>query len=264
MLDHRAAKLALSLLLLCAWAASQAQPPRAVDIPTRPGVTQSFLFVAPDKPKAVAVLFAGGAGDFNVAPDGSVTRQKGNFLVRSRNLFVERGIAVAVIAPPSDRQDLQGFRQTREHVEDIRAVIAWLRRETGAPVWLVGTSRGTQSAAYVATELPASAGGADGLVLTSTVLNSNARNIDRAVPAMPLERVAVPVLVVHHKLDGCRVCPFTDVPRLMDKLTASPRKELIAIEGGVSDGNPCEAFAHHGYNGVEPEVVGKIAAWIAP
>jgi dienelactone hydrolase len=256
-------RIAVATPLLFFWVGAEAQSPRVIDIPTRPGVTQRFLFIAPEKPRAAAVLFPGGQGDFQVDPGGAITRQKGNFLVRSRNLFVEQGIAVAIVAPPSDRQDLQGFRQTREHVDDMRAVIAWLRREAGVPVWLAGTSRGTQSAAYIATELPRAAGGADGLVLTSTILNSNARGIDRPVPAMPLEGVAVPVLVVHHKLDGCRVCPFTDVPRVMEKLTSAPRKELIAIEGGVSEGNPCEAFAHHGYNGVEAEVVAKIAAWIA-
>jgi hypothetical protein len=29
-----------------------------------------------------------------------------------------------------------------------------------------------------------------------------------------------------------------------------------------SDGDPCEAFAYHGYNGIEREVVGRITAWI--
>jgi len=255
-------RMTLGIFLLVVALGARAQVPRVIDIPTRPGVTQRFLFIAPEKPRAAAVLFPGGQGDFQVEPGGAVVRQKGNFLVRSRDLFVAQGIAVAIVAPPSDRQDLQGFRQSREHAEDIRAVIAWLRREAGVPVWLAGTSRGTQSAAYIATELPRAAGGADGLVLTSTVLNSSARGIDRPVPDMPLERIAVPVLVVHHKLDGCRLCPFTEAPRLVDKLTAAPRKELIAIEGGVTEGNPCEAFAHHGYNGVEADVVARISGWI--
>ena len=29
-----------------------------------------------------------------------------------------------------------------------------------------------------------------------------------------------------------------------------------------SQGEPCEAFAHHGYNGIEGDVIAKIAAWI--
>ena len=246
-------------LCLCAGVA-HAQQARVIDIPTRGGVTQRFLYVAAAKPRAAAVLFSGGAGDLGFADDGAVVRQKGNFLVRTRELFVARGIAVALVSPPSDRRDLRGFRQTREHVEDMRSVIAWLRRETGAPVWLIGTSRGTQSAAYVATQLAPAQGGADGLVLTSSVLEG--RFNDRAVPEMALERIAVPVLVVHHRQDGCRVTAYADVPKLMGALKSAPRKELITIEGGVSEGDPCEAFAHHGYNGVERETVDRIAAWI--
>jgi len=39
--------------------------------------------------------------------------------------------------------------------------------------------------------------------------------------------------------------------------------ELIEVEGGKSTGDDCEAFAHHGYNGIERETVDKIKAWIA-
>ncbi len=53
------------------------------------------------------------------------------------------------------------------HVADVKAVITWLRQQGYHRVWLIGTSRGTQSAAYVATSL--SEGGPDGLVLTSTI-----------------------------------------------------------------------------------------------
>src|SRR5262245_3219514 len=101
--------------LLCVCFAVQAQQSRVVDIPTRAGVTQRFLYVTPAKPRAAAVLFAGGNGDLQIESGGNLTKLKGNFLVRSRDLFVENGIAVAVVAPPSDRQDLRGFRQTREH-----------------------------------------------------------------------------------------------------------------------------------------------------
>jgi len=48
----------------------------------------------------------------------------------------------------------------------------------------------------------------------------------------------------------------------MDKLTAVPRKELLTFEGGKSQGDPCNAMAYHGFNGIEQEVVTKIAEWI--
>ena len=36
----------------------------------------------------------------------------------------------------------------------------------------------------------------------------------------------------------------------------------MVFEGGATRGDPCEAFAHHGYNGIEGDVIAKIAAWI--
>jgi len=176
-------------------------------------------------------------------------------------LFVEHDLAVAIVDAPSDRQFqfLAGFRQTPAHAADIKAVIAWLREHVDAPVWLIGTSMGTLSVGYLATQLTGR-DGPDGIVLTSTILTADPDT--RPVPAMKLETVRIPVLVVHHEQDGCRFCLFRDMPKLMQKLDAVPRKELIAVNGGVSSGNPCEAYAYHGYNGIEGAVVARITEWI--
>jgi hypothetical protein len=48
----------------------------------------------------------------------------------------------------------------------------------------------------------------------------------------------------------------------MNKLTAVSSKELAAFKGGDNRGDPCEALAHHGFNGLEKDVIEKIAAWI--
>ncbi len=242
---------------------STAQESKIVDLPTRPGVTQRLLVLRPEAPRAAVVLFPGGHGGVQISPTGTFGWGEGNFLVRTRQMFAKQGMVTAVIDAPSDRQAppfLAGFRQTQEHVGDVRAVIAWLRQETGLPVWLIGTSRGTQSAAFVATRLAKAEGGPDGLVLTSTVLRD--KPPARPVPEMPLGRIDVPVLVVHHRQDGCWGCPYEDLPRLMDGLTASPRKELITVQGGRSRGDPCEALAYHGYNGIEGDVVTTIVDWI--
>ncbi|HZR04014.1 MAG TPA: alpha/beta hydrolase [Burkholderiales bacterium] len=232
-----------------------------VDIPTRPGVTQRMVVLRPPDPKAVVILFAGGHGGLRIFRNGSFGYGDGNFLVRSRQLFADNGLLVAVVDAPSDRQNppyLAGFRQRPEHAADIKAVIAWVREEAKVPVWLVGTSRGTQSAAYVATELNGPQG-PDGLVLTSTIL-TGAKS--RAVPDMPLANLHIPVLVVHHEQDGCDFCLFKDIPKLMGKLDNVPRKQLLSFKGGDDQGDACEAFAHHGFNALEREVVGQIAAWV--
>ncbi len=172
------------------------------------------------------------------------------------------GMSVAVVDAPSDRQSapfLGGFRQRAEHVDDIKAVISWLKKQANVPVWLVGTSMGTLSAAFIATQASPGAGGPDGVVLTSTILTFDK---GRPVPAMPLESISVPVLVVHHERDGCKHCSYKDIPALMTKLEGVPRKELITVTGGEDRGDPCEAFAYHGFNGIERNVVTRIAGWI--
>lgn len=238
-----------------AWAEAQ----RVVDLPTRPGVIQRVLVLTPEHPKAVVVLFAGGHGGLHLSPSGDFQWGAGNFLIRTRHLFVSKGLTVVVVDAPSDRQDLAGFRQKTEHAADIKAVIAWLKQQANIPVWLVGTSRGTQSAAFIATQLAPADGGPDGLVLTSTILTDPK---SRSVPLMPLEKIRIPTLVVHHKQDGCGHCRYADLPRLMDGLNAVPRKELLLFEGGNNQGDPCEAKAYHGFNGIEREVVDRIAEWI--
>ena len=231
------------------------------DLPTRPGVTQRLLLLSPPEPRAVVLLFPGGHGGLQLDLDGGMRWGEGNFLVRSRQRFAERGLAVAVLDAPSDRQRapfLAGFRQTAEHTADVAAVIAWLRQRYRVPVWGVGTSRGTQSLAHVATVLPPPEG-PDGVVLTSTILTDTR---GRPVPAMALERIAVPVLVVHHEQNGCGHCAFAEVPALMAKFTQAPRRELLSFTGGRNVGDPCEAFAHHGFNGLEAEVVQRMADWL--
>ena len=235
--------------------------PRVVDIPSRPGVTQRLLVLAPPSPKAAVILFAGGHGGLQISADGSFGWGKGNFLIRSRQLFVDHGLLTVVIDAPSDRQSapyLAGNRQGAEHAADVQAVIAWVRQLSGLPVWLVGTSRGTQSSAAVATRL-SRADGPDGLVLTSTILSDPKAP---SVPAMALDRLGIPVLVAHHELDGCSHCAYGDIPNLMQKLENSPRKQLLSFRTGVSRGDPCEAMAYHGFNGIESDVVGQIAGWI--
>jgi hypothetical protein len=257
-------KLAPSLALLwlaLPFVASAQTDSKVVDIPTRPGVTQRMLVLTPLAPKAAVVLLAGGHGGLQIQADGTLKWGAGNFLVRSRQLFAEQGMTVVVADAPSDRQSpphLDFFRQTGKHVADLKAVIVWLRETTKLPVWLIGTSRGTQSAAYVAIEL-AGPDGPDGVVLTSSILLEPR---GRPVTAMALGRLRVPVLVVHHEQDGCAACLFADLPALTGRLTASSRTQTLTFKDGLNTGDPCDAFAYHGFNGIEPEVVRQVADWV--
>ncbi len=260
---HKRLKYWTAPIVFMAALAVQAQvTQKVVDIPTRPGITQRLLVLAPPEPKAAVVLLAGGHGGLQIFANGSFKWGGENFLVRTRQMFADQGLLVAVVDTPSDRQAppyLGGFRRTPEHAADLGAVMAWLREQAKVPVWLVGTSSGTYSAAYGAIEL-ARPQGPDGLVLSSTILTQEKGG--RAVTAMGLGKLRIPVLVVHHEQDGCSECPFSEVPMLMDRLVNVPRKQLLAFKGGANQGDPCQAMAYHGFNGLEGEVVAQTAAWI--
>ena len=221
----------IAALALSLTAAAQ-QPPTVVDLPTRPGVTQRMLVTTPPEPKATVILLAGGHGGLQIFQNGSFKWGEGNFLVRSRQLFADKGLMAVVVDAPSDRQRapfLNGFRQTEEHVADLKATVL---QGADAP---------------------------DGVVLTATILTDDKQ---RPVPAMPLEQIKVPVLVVHHQQDGCSYCAYSEIPNLMAKLTHTPRSHLISATGGKNQGDACAAFAHHGFNGLEADVVGQMADWI--
>jgi hypothetical protein len=43
---------------------------------------------------------------------------------------------------------------------------------------------------------------------------------------------------------------------------ARREKALLSFKGGENSGDPCEALAYHGFNGLEHEVVQQGVAWI--
>ena len=162
---------------------------------------------------------------------------------------------------PSDRpQGLWNFRTSAEHAEDIKYVIAELRKMFDIPVWLIGTSMGTVSSANAAARLKE--GGPDGLVLALTVTKES-RQISETVNSVRLQDIQVPTSVVHHKQDGCVVTPYELAVALMRSLTQTPKKELLTFIGGdLSVSDPCEAMSYHGFLGLVVEVVVAIASWI--
>jgi len=250
----------VALLFAAAFAQVRAQAMDVVDLPTRSGVTERIAVIAADSPKATVILLAGGLGRLRIFDNGSI-RNDGNFLIRSRALFAQHQLAVVVVDAPSDQPNgmAVAFRESAEHVTDLSAVIAWARAKWSKPVWLVGTSRGTQSAAHAAVALANDARSPDGIVLSSSILARSRRDGGTPIQEQPLDRLKIPVLIVHHDSDPCPIC----APSLLRELKLPATGSKIVMEsGGISTGDPCEAFSHHGYNGIEGAVVADISAFI--
>jgi pimeloyl-ACP methyl ester carboxylesterase len=253
-------------LLVGSWHSARADEATLVSIRTPRGATQKFILIKPENPVAAVILFAGGKGALGLSGASSMAWGAGNFLVRTREEFAAHALMVAVIDAPSDHGDGMNaqFRMSKEHADDIAAVAAYLKQEQTVPVWLVGTSMGTFSAANGAI------GGRniDGLVLTSTITRSKpdwkiASSHRDGVASMALAKIAVPTLIVSHRNDGCDITPAADAPKLQAGLGAAAKVELVLLDGGSPPkSEPCEAKSQHGYFGIEDKAVGTVATFI--
>ena len=257
----------LILLCACFHQPAGAADAELISIKTPRGVTQKFIFIKRDKPVASVILFAGGKGALKLKSASDMGWGKGNFLVRTRDMFAAENLNVAVIDAPSDQQGGMNaiFRMSKGHADDIGAVAAYLKKAAGGPVWLVGTSMGTFSAAGGAI----GAKDIDGLVLTSTITRSKpdwkiAESHSDGVGSMAVGKIAVPTLILSHKKDGCDITPASDGPKLKARLTGAPKVELVILEGGSPpQSEPCEAKSQHGFLGIEREAVQTIARFVA-
>jgi pimeloyl-ACP methyl ester carboxylesterase len=228
---------------------------RLVSVETRPGVRVAYWLMERPNATATVMLLPGGEGGIGMK-DG--VPASSNFLVRTRDLFAAAGYNVALVGKPSDRQDLDiYYRSSADHVADLRRVVAKLRHDQGKPVWLVGTSLGTISAAAAAIAMDP--GEIAGVVLTSSRTSGHSANVQN----LSLGEIRVPALVVHHRDDTCPSCDPREAPRIADALTHAPVKKLILLTGGGGpSGPPCEPFHYHGYIGMEKEAVETITAWM--
>lgn len=253
------------LLALAAAALLASQPARAADadrleqVATQRGVSYSNWFMPTANAKGTVVLFPGGGGGFGYSQELNEPRSR-NFLVRSREFFRSAGYNVLIVGKPQDREELDyGYRISKEHMSDVRSVLERARRLSGSlPVWLVGTSRGTISATAAAINNPDLV---QGVVLTASVVNYRKAG---AIPSQDLDRIRVPLLVVHHSNDQCVHCAPSQVSSILSGAKNSPRKQLIMLTGGEDQavGNPCEGQHTHGFIGIEQQTVKTITDWI--
>ena len=168
------AAVAVVLFGLAYPAVTSAAEAKTVMVKTQRGVSQPFLFASPDSPTAGLILFVGGHGALRLSDSGLVTKLKNDFLVRAYKGFVENGFMVALVDVPSDIKKFSvSFRITGEHAADMISVIGFMENTARVPIWAVGTSMGTISAANVAINNQQRV---SGLVLTSTITRTDQRS----------------------------------------------------------------------------------------
>ena len=189
------------------------------------------------KPSYALIVMPGGAGLLNPEMhDGKLSFQyQNNFLIRSRNLFCDNKFVVASTNASTSEDRMEGI------INDLKI------RYPEAKICIVGTSRSTLSTIALSKPL-------DGKV--SCIVHTASMT---AISWLDTTKFKSRHLLVHHKEDGCKLTGYWGA----EENHKDYKTPLITMEGGVTEGNPCEAFGYHGFNGIEKETVDKIKAWIA-
>ena len=205
---------------------------------------------------ATVILLPGGDAGTGKIVDGKPSSE--NFLSRSRGHFLSENLNVIVVYRASDLTGLDySYRVSKDHIGEISKVIAYAKQTFNKPVWLIGTSRGTVSGTATAIALGDSQ--VQGLVLTSSVTSKKTG----AITSQNIGTLTIPILVIHHKNDACKICVPHEASRITSELRSAPVKKFVMIEGGSNpQGDPCEAKHWHGFINYEKETVKLITDWI--
>lgn len=212
---------------------------------------------------AVLVLYIGGDGTMNFAA-GAVNNGSPNTVARNRYHFAAEGYVVALVDAANDFNatpiGLRNRRLGAAHLVDLNAVMADLRnRYAGLPIWSVGHSRGTLSAAVTAISVEPPA---DGLVLMSS-LTGNPATPSEDLSSLDIESIRAPALIVSHQGDTCAFTNPEDSRALRKRFIASERAKFRDFNGGSAPlTDPCDPLAPHGFFGIDQKVVDAITKWV--
>src|ERR1700675_2146818 len=190
------------------------------------------VLIKPSAPRASVILMPGGSGAIAAGDHGDIHGLNFNQLVRTRNAYAARGLAVLV---------LDAGTPLASAVQYMAAV--------KRPVTVIATSRGTIRAA----EGIASGARPDALVLTSGLLSPESGSGQNVESILGSPASLPRTLVIHHRQDGCRLT----LPAGVDPFVkwSAGRARVVWVSGGTDQGDPCEAGAHRGFNGQDGQVV---------
>ena len=217
--------------------AALACAPALADETVSIGGSRSVL-IKPAAPRGSVILLPGGDGAIRAGDNGEIQGLRGNQLVRTRHAYASRGLAVLVADAGTDLKSAVDY-------------MAAIKR----PVTVIGTSRGTLRAA----EGIARGARPDALVLTSGFLSADSGSGSNVMSILGSPAALPRTLVIHHRQDGCRAT----LPAGVDPFVkwSAGRARVSWLTGGVEEGDPCQARGHHGFAGLDGQVVGLAAGF---
>ena len=233
-----------------------------VDIRSSRGETLPVVIISPSVlPRAAVVLLEGGDGIVTVvgSSEGPVIQSEG-FLARNADMFASKGLLVALVGVPSDQEngiDLD-YRISSRQSDDVAAVVDWIDARASLPVWVLGMSLGSYSAANSAIRLNDVV---DGFAVCSASTTPTGGPLPGGILDLGLAEIVVPSLVVGHEGDTCPGTPPTGVAAIAGALTSSESVTQKVFGGGMpAPSPPCGPQSPHGYFGIDEEVVPFMAS----
>ncbi|WP_157560409.1 hypothetical protein [Hydrogenivirga sp. 128-5-R1-1] len=233
--------------------------------------------------KKVLILFPGGDGTCHFGDHHSLCQKRrnylngvwvsNNFLARNILRFARRGDLVVLVDMPRDVKRIfadgnskllaSAHRVSERHLEDIRNLVFKLKYAFGVEeFYLIGTSRGTLSVAYLTDRIPE----VKGSVLTAT-LSSDPHFAEYCrggdfLKCTGFEGTDKRVLFLHHRLDGCVSSSYSLTRRVFQKIKSKEKEFITLQEGSEPADNPCSGLTYHGFFGKDREAVERILSWI--
>jgi hypothetical protein len=221
------------------------------DIPHVGGApTRTSLLLAKEA-KAAVLLFPGGGGMLHLSEDGST--KNGHTFVRSKNLWAQYEINAILVDTPYDLGDLRrgDLRYQDDHLQRVGEVIDFYSKKLSIPIWIFGHSMGSSTVSNYLNQVNKNrimpAGGIIAGTIRTVSINSN---------------VTAPLMAIHHRQDSCPSTPPNISIEIIRSRSKDPRSKLVLIEGGISEGDVCQAFAYHGFNQTESTLVDAAASFI--
>lgn len=214
-----------------------------------------------DAPTHLAVLLPGYPSIVRpVMGDGFMASSAltGNFLIRARRHLADDRIATLIVDCRSDATTpcSAAYQASPQRQQDVQRLIDEVRRQLPSveSVWLIGTSMGTISSAFMAMHAPEAYAGA---IHTAGITEPYAFGSYVEMSRINLRRVGRAAhFIVHHRNDPCRLTTWTGAQRWSLEFEAP----LLTVTGGSGfTGAACMAHTEHGFKGREFEVMRAMA-----
>jgi len=263
----------LSLGLGPDFAFSQSVPPHAE------GLTEELMTVQLDANRQQSGVYSVKTGTQNhsklavllpgypsvvrpVVEGGAMVRSKltGNFLIRSRRHLSDESIATFIVDCQSESGDYcsAAYQSSNDRQQHVQKLIDFVRGRYPSlnEVWLVGTSMGTLSSAFLPTYDAKAYAGA---IHTATITEPWAQGSYRELANFDYQRSGIPQFFVHHRDDPCSLTTHSGAK----KISESYGFPLITVIGGSGfQGGACQAQTEHGFKGMEQQTMKAIATII--